>query len=61
MPESLILIGLGSLATIFVLIRVISVPDEFFPHTAAGSGSGSAWWRRSGVIVAGLLEASEEL
>src|SRR6266498_2292482 len=29
-PESLLLIALGSLATIFVLIRLISVPDTFF-------------------------------
>src|SRR3989442_5902237 len=29
-PESLVLIALGSLATIFVLIRLISIPDTFF-------------------------------
>jgi len=31
-PESLLVIGLGSLATIFVLIRLISIPDEFLPE-----------------------------
>ena len=45
-PESLVVIALGSLATIFVLIRLISIPDRFFRPPAAGSGSGSAWLRR---------------
>jgi hypothetical protein len=30
LPESLLAIGLGALATIFVLVRVISIPDDFF-------------------------------
>ena len=29
-PESLVVIALGALSTIFVLIRLISIPDEFF-------------------------------
>ena len=36
-PESLLTIALGSLATIFVLIRLISIPDDFF---FAGRGIG---------------------
>ncbi len=60
-PESLILIGLGSLATTFVLIRIISVPDEFFPYTGRGIGIWISLLAALGVIVAGLLEASEEL
>jgi hypothetical protein len=60
-PESLILIGLGSLATTFVLIRIISVPDEFFPYTGRGIGIWISLLAAIGVIVAGLLEASEEL
>jgi hypothetical protein len=60
-PESLILIGLGSLATTFVLIRLISVPDEFFPYTGRGIGIWISLVAAVGVIVAGLLEASEEL
>ena len=35
-PESLVVIALGSLATIFVLIRLISIPDSIPPP--AGSG-----------------------
>ena len=60
-PESLILIGLGSLATTFVLIRLISVPDEFFPYTGRGIGIWISLLSGIAVIVAGLLEASEEL
>jgi len=59
-PESLIVIALGSLATIFALIRLISIPDEFF---FAGRAVGI--WITLGaavtLVVAGLLEASEEL
>ena len=60
-PESLILIGLGSLATTFVLIRLISVPDEFFPFTGRGIGLWISLLSALAVIAAGLLEASEEL
>lgn len=60
-PESLILIGLGSIATTFVLIRLISVPDEFFPYTGRGIGLWISLVSALAVIVAGLLEASEEL
>jgi hypothetical protein len=60
-PESLILIALGSVATTFVVIRIISVPDEFFPYTGRGIGIWISLLAAIGVIVAGLLEASEEL
>jgi hypothetical protein len=60
-PESLILIALGALATTLVLIRLISVPDEFFPYTGRGIGIWIALASALAVIIAGLLEASEEL
>jgi hypothetical protein len=60
-PESLILIALGSLSTTLVLIRLISVPDEFFPYTGRGIGIWISLAASLAVIVAGLLEASEEL
>ena len=59
-PESLLAILLGSMATILVLVRLISIPDTFF---FAGRGVG-IWLSLAcavGIIVAGLLEASEEL
>jgi hypothetical protein len=51
----------ASLATTFVLIRLISVPDEFFPYTGRGIGIWISLLAGLAVIVAGLLEASEEL
>ena len=60
-PESVILIALGSLATTFVLIRLISVPDAFFPYTGRGIGIWISLAAALAVIVAGLLEATEEL
>ena len=43
-PESLVVIVLGALATILVLVRVISIPEEFQP---AGRGIG-LWISLSG-------------
>ncbi|HZB23110.1 MAG TPA: hypothetical protein VE444_04640 [Gaiellaceae bacterium] len=60
-PESLVLIGLGSLGTTFVLIRLLTVPDEFFPYTGRGIGIWISLLASLAVIAAGLLEASEEL
>jgi hypothetical protein len=59
-PESLVVIAIGSLATIFVLIRLISIPDEFF-FAGRSIGIWIALAAALAVIVAGLLEASEEL
>jgi hypothetical protein len=60
-PESLVIIVLGSLATILVLIRVISVPDRFFPFDGRGIGIWIALIAALGLIVGGLLRAGEEL
>ena len=59
-PESLIVIVLGSLATIFTLVRLISIPDEFF-FAGRGIGLFISLGAALALIVAGLLEASEEL
>jgi len=60
-PESLVIIVLGSLATVLVLIRVISVPDRFFPFDGRGIGIWIALIAALGLIVGGLLRAGEEL
>lgn len=60
-PESLVVIGLGSLATIFVLVRLISIPEEFLPVDGRGVGIWISLVSAIAVIVAGLLQASEEL
>ena len=59
-PESLIVIVLGSLATIFVLIRVITIPEDFQP-ASRGIGLWISLIAAVAVIAAGLLRASEEL
>jgi hypothetical protein len=60
-PESLVVIALGSLATIFVLVRLISIPDSIPPPAGRGIGIWISLLAALGVIVAGLLRASEEL
>jgi hypothetical protein len=59
-PESLVVIVLGSLATILVLIRVITIPEEFQP-ASRGIGLWISLVAALAVIAAGLLRASEEL
>jgi hypothetical protein len=59
-PESLLVIALGALGTIFVLVRAISIPEEFFfAHRAVGLWISLA--ASLALIGAGLLQASEEL
>ena len=60
MPQSLLTIALGALGTIFVLVRLISVPDDFF-FAHRGVGLWISLVAAISVIVAGLLQASEEL
>ena len=60
-PESLVLIALGSLATIFVLIRLISIPDTYFATAGRGIGIFISLIAAIALIVAGLLRAAEEL
>jgi hypothetical protein len=60
-PESLVIVALGALATIFILIRLISIPEEFVPNNGRGIGIWIALLSSIGVIVAGLLRANEEL
>jgi len=61
LPEGLVVIALGALATIFVLIRVISIPDEFFGWHSRGVGIFISLAASVLVIAAGLLRAGEEL
>ncbi len=60
-PESLVVIALGSLSTIFVIIRLISVPDAFFGTRGRGIGIFISLIASLLVIAAGLLRAGEEL
>ena len=60
-PERLVLIALGALAVIFVLIRLISVPDIYFISTARGIGLYLALLAALGLLGAGLLRTAEDL
>ena len=60
-PESLVVIALGALSTVFVLIRLLSVPDEFFGWRGRGIGIFISLIASLLVIAAGLLRAGEEL
>jgi hypothetical protein len=60
-PESLVILALGVLATVFVLIRVITIPDSVLPADSRGIGIWIALLSALGVIAGGLLRAAEDL
>jgi hypothetical protein len=60
-PESLLVLALGALAAIFVLIRLISIPDAVLPADGRGIGIWISLLAALGVILGGLLRAAEEL
>lgn len=59
-PAGVVIAGLGAVATIFVLVRLLQIPDDY-----ADFGRSIGVWISLAssilVIVAGLLQASEEL
>ena len=59
-PGGMVIAGLGLIATIFVLVRVISIPDDFSP---AGRSIGLWISLLAGLllIAAGLLRSAEEV
>jgi hypothetical protein len=54
-PEQFVLIGLGALASIFVLLRLASIPDTYFPAAGRGIGVFIALFAAFGLVAAGLL------
>jgi hypothetical protein len=60
-PESLVVVALGSLATVFVLIRILSIPERLLPADGRGIGIWISLAAAIAVLVAGLLRAAEEL
>jgi hypothetical protein len=60
-PESLVILGLGSLATVFVLMQILSIPTSVLPADSLGIGIWISLVASLGVIAGGLLRASEEL
>jgi hypothetical protein len=60
-PESLVVLGIGALAAVFVLIRIISIPDSVLPADGRGIGIWISLLAALGVILGGVLRAAEEL
>jgi hypothetical protein len=60
-PDRLLLVALGALGVIFVLIRLISVPDVYFISTARGIGLYISLLAALGLLGAGLLRTAEDL
>jgi hypothetical protein len=60
-PESLVILALGVIAAVFILIRVISIPDAVLPADGRGVGIWIALLAALGVIAGGLLRAAEDL
>jgi hypothetical protein len=60
-PKSLLVVILGALGTIFVLIRLISIPDAFVGTSGRGIGIWIGLIAALAVIVGGLIQAGEEL
>ncbi|MGH3002436.1 MAG: hypothetical protein ACRDM1_07240 [Gaiellaceae bacterium] len=61
LPDSLLVLALGALGLIFVLIRVISIPDSVLPADGRGIGIWISLVASLGVLLGGLLRAAEEL
>jgi hypothetical protein len=60
-PESLLVLALGALALVFVVIRIVSIPDAVLPADGRGIGIWISLLAALAVIGGGLLRAAEEL
>jgi hypothetical protein len=60
-PESLVVLALGALATIFTLIRLISIPEDLLPADGRGIGLYISLVAGLAAIGAGIVRAGEEM
>ena len=58
-PEEYVLIGLGALASVFMLVRLASIPDQFFADAGRGIGLFIGLFAAFGLVAAGLLRVAE--
>jgi hypothetical protein len=58
-PEPFVLIGLGSLASIFMLVRLAWIPNTYFASGGRGIGLFVALVAAFGLVAAGLLRVKE--
>jgi len=54
-------VALGALALVFVLSRLISIPDSVLPADGRGIGIYISLLASLGIVLGGLLRAAEEL
>jgi len=59
--EPLVVSGLDAAATIFVLIRVLTIPDDLLPADGRGIGLWLSLAAALLAVAAGIVRASEEL
>jgi hypothetical protein len=60
-PESLLVLGLAVLGLVFVVIRIVSIPDSVLPANGRGIGIWISLLAALAVILGGVLTAAEEL
>jgi hypothetical protein len=60
-PESLVIVALGTIATVLVLVRVIDVPESVLPADGRWFGVWISLVAALGVIAGGVLRVAEEL
>jgi len=60
-PESLVIVALGAVATILVLVKVIDIPESVLPADGRWFGIWISLVAALGVIAGGVLRVAEEL
>jgi hypothetical protein len=60
-PPALLVLALGALATVFVLVRLISIPEDLVATSGRSVGIWISLASAVAVIVAGLFQARDEL
>ncbi len=60
-PESLVVVALGALATIFAIVRLVTIPEDLLPAHSRGIGLYVTLVAGLLAIAAGIVRASEEL
>jgi hypothetical protein len=60
-PESLVVVALGAIATIFAIIRLVTIPEDLLPAHSRGVGLWVSLIAGLLAIAAGIVRASEEM
>jgi hypothetical protein len=60
-PESLVVVALGAVATIFAIVRLVTLPEDLLPAHSRGVGLWVSLLAALLAIAAGIVRASEEM